>query len=208
MILQILTLCLVALGSGLMYPMIKTIIGYPILAQNPNLKMDFEAGRWLCDQQNRFEKRHDLSRIHVILIPTNAEKMRIETSYGRGGWLKACNINEFERLGFEVMQVDDRQTGILVQLRLFHGEDAMVDFQVGENTVKAVSEPFNKRFDRVMMPLSIYKALGLCGICTTFWILISNLLICYSIGLIDPWAFLLIPVLYGVSIWASKYDDY
>jgi hypothetical protein len=54
------------------------------------------------------------------------------------------------------------------------------------------------------MPLSIYKALGLCNFCTVFWFMFFSLVSACFLGLFPAGYFFLILPAYGLAIWGSQ----
>ena len=194
-----------AIASGLFFPVFYTIIGAPDLfphpiagAYNPNVQvlriskpsMIFRGyGKWLCRKQNEFEEKHDRSRIHAVKKPEDPIGAMVETSYGRTD-VVLRNIPQNEEYWGVVLLPQENAL-----LRWFDEKGLTYT----ENFL-----PIEPNFDRARMPLSIYKALGLCNFCTVFWFMLFSLVSACFLGIFPAVYFFFIPAAYGLAIWASQ----
>ena len=201
----------IAFLSGLFYPVFYAIIGSPEFIPNPEAPQFEDArilgiskpgmifrwyGAWLCRKQNEWEATHDKSRNFVVKKPDDAIGIRVDTSYGRTG-LKPKSVIQNESVwGVTLLP------GELATLN-YRVDGGLVGQPLGKEKIDAFT-PTNPNFDRLNIPLSIFKALGLCGACTVFWFMLINLLAGFFIGLFPGWLFWFILPAYGLSIFASK----
>ena len=205
----------IAYATGLFYPVFYAIIGAPKYFPVPGIGQVFADveelqlskpgmvfrwyGRWLCRKQNEFEREHDKSLLHraEVVVQNGIEgfKFEIETSYGR---------NNLEELGVQAT-VQGGKTATF-NMRLFRNESAMVKYMDGEVEGTVVCSPVYPKFERSRMPLSPYKALGLCSACTVFWFMLPTLISACALGLFPCsfiTSFIILPA-YGLAIWGSQ----
>lgn len=211
-ILHILAFFAIAFFSGMFFPVFYAIIGAPAYLPHPEAELFEDAqvlgiskpgmifreyGKWLCRKQNQFEEQYDKSRRHFVTIKcvdSARLKYAIETSYGR------------DRGQVQDLKIERSPNAVRFSMRLLPGEMATVhciDEGIGilGNTLQEFAG-----FDRAKMPLSPYKALGLCNYCTVFWFMLAALLSACFVGIV-PFSylasFLILPA-YGVAIWGSQ----
>jgi len=197
--------------AGFLYPVFYAIIGAPEQVLHPvagqfNDRAKIHAlkmpgmifrryGAWLCRGQDEHNRLHDKSLLHIVFMPLALlESHGIETSYNRA------------RGEVVILSIGQVGTDWAVTLRLLPGETAAIDYQDRDGKAKrAFSEPAFPNFDPAKMPLSIYKALGLCGICTAFWLTLAVLLpACFVLHLFPASYFWLFVPAYGVSTFGAN----
>jgi hypothetical protein len=213
-----------AFFSGLIYPAFYAIIGAPVYVPHPFVDPNFGVqllgiskpgmmgrwyGKWLCRKQNEFEREHDKSLISVFRIEIDgagriASKPYFRTSYGRESELHSIPAYFHPEIGITILSSLQPKPDLWeVKVKMLPGENAVIEYTDGERQT-AYSAPLYPTFDRSKMPLSIYKALGLCGICTVFWFCFLSLGVGCMIGLFPLKMMLLTPVGYGLAVWASS----
>ncbi len=213
---EILILVVVAFASGLLFPAFYAIIGAPALVPDQRAGigaqfvktmqitkpgMIFRAyGKWLCERQNAWEQDNDKGRFHIVKKPERYLSLTLETSYGRDGH----GMISIPKEGYFGVDLFPGESAILKYTRVkdYTGLPINQDSPVNEEK-QLMFEPMYPDWDRSKMPISIYKALGICGLCTTFWILVFNITVCISFGLFSASIFWLIGPAYGIAAWAS-----
>jgi hypothetical protein len=191
----------IALCSGLLFPAFYAIIGSPQYFPDPEIGHNFpnvqqlgiskngmifrRYGEWLCRKQNEFEAKYNKSR--RFAMPHGASKgssIVLKTSYGRV--VKMCKSKcEAE------------------YITLLPGETAFLEF-VTDKGVPVQAYLTNPISHRSSMPISPYKAFGICSVCTSFWFMLFALLAGHNIGLFPVQIFWLSPIGYAVAAWASQ----
>lgn len=199
---QFIIFLLIALCSGLLFPAFYAIIGSPQYFPNPDVGHNFPNvqqlgvsknamlfrwyGAWLCRKQNQFERDHDKTRRHTI--PTGAKhgiNIILRTSYGRT---------------VKMSQSECRSEYIV----LLPGETGMIEFVDANSVQKAEYLTPSSASNRASMPISPYKAFGLCSVCTSFWFMLFALFAGHNIGLFPVQIFWLSPIAYAVTAWAAQ----
>lgn len=206
-----------AFVSGLFYPIFFFIIGAPksvpdvsagpagaqfvktMVVTKPGQILR-RYGAWLCRMQNRWEQKHDKSLLHEAILPEDMKSViEIGTSYNR----EETDIVT-ARTHCEGQDVVDEGFW-RISATLLPGEQASVVFyDCMEKRKQVAFQPLYPNFDRIKMPLSIFKAMGLCGGCTSFWLMLANLLAAFFMGMFPGWFFWFITPAYGLAIWASQ----
>lgn len=206
-----LTFFALAYLAGLFWPVFHAIIGAPESVPDESAGMGAQLvktmriskptmifrcyGAWLCRKQNEFEKKHDKSLLHFAYALCHyPEKLlfSIETSYGRdANSIPDLRIERFEnKVNFFV--------------KLLPGESAMLSYKDNDVPITGYFMPEFPGFDYSKMPLSPYKALGLCPTCSIFWIMLLTLISGCVLGAFPPLWFLLTPAAYGFAMRGSK----
>ena len=218
---------LIAFASGLLYPVFYAVIGAPAKFPHPSVpefpgvqilaiskpSMIFRAyGAWLSRKQNEFEFEHDKSLISVFALDVDEKdysktKPIFSTSYGRSAPLHTIPAMWSKSVGIEVvsslLKNENRTWEVIV--KTLPGETCAIEFtHRSSKRVTDYSIPLHPDFNRAKMPLSPYKALGLCGVCTVFWITFLFLSISAIAGIFPPWYFVFIPLAYGIAVWSSS----
>lgn len=217
---------LIAFASGLLYPVFYAVIGAPAKFPHPSVpqfpgvqtlaiskpSMIFRKyGAWLCRKQNEFEFEHDDSLLNVFNIALDEKDYRntkavFSTSYGRESLLHTIPAMWHKSTGVQIvssLMKNPKQWEVIV--KTLPGETSAIEYTDGKgNRLTAYSTPMYPNFDRAKMPLSPYKALGLCGVCSVFWITFLFLTISAIAGLFPPWYFVFTPLAYGLAVWSSS----
>lgn len=216
-----------AFCSGLIYPAFYAIIGAPQYVPNPYVGHQFPGvqllgiskpgmifrwyGKWLCKRQNAFERKHDKSLIHFFHIDiSNQGRIKSQpyfrTSYGRESELHAIPAIWHPDIGISIILSTHVGPDVWeVVVKLLPGESAAIEYTDIDGVRKtAYSEPMYPDFDRSKMPLSIYKVLGLCGLCFTFWLCAAIVIAGCIMGMYPFSLLYFLPVAYGVSVFASS----
>lgn len=223
---HIISFFLIAFASGLLYPVFYAVIGAPAKFPHPSVpefpgvqilaiskpSMIFRAyGAWLSRKQNEFEFEHDKSLYSVFNIQLNktdygSTKAVFSTSYGRSAQLHTIPAMWHKSVGIQIISSLMRTPLIWeVIVKTLPGETAAIEYNDGTGKrLTAYSTPLRPDFNRAKMPLSPYKALGLCGVCTVFWITFLSLSISAIAGIFPPWYFVFIPLAYGIAVWSSS----
>mgnify|MGYP003402804390 FL=1 len=214
---QIFLFFIIAFLSGLFYPVFYAIIGAPSYVPHPQVGDKFpnvvqfgitkpsmifrRYGKWLSRKQNEWEQRHDKSLIQLIEVPLFSFKGLLKTSYGRG--FEMSYANEGDGIQISLKRIEGVET-TFVNARLLPGETALVEYvsNTGFSNV-SLSTPAHPNFDRSKMPLSPYKALGLCGTCTVFWMGLLSLVPACFLGFFPVYMFWFLPIAYGLAGFAS-----
>ena len=199
---QFIIFFIIALCSGLLFPAFYAIIGSPQYFPHPEIGHNFPNvqqlgvskngmifrwyGGWLCRKQNEFEHDHDKTRRHAIPIGAKyGANIILRTSYGR-----IVKMTQSEcRSEYAV---------------LLPGETGMIEYVNTNNAEKSERLAALLWASRASMPISPYKAFGLCSVCTSFWFMAFSLLAGYHIGLFPIQMFWLSPMAYAVTAWASQ----
>lgn len=218
-ILHILAFFAIAFFSGMFFPVFYAIIGAPAYLPHPEAPLYEDAqvlniskpgmifrwyGKWLCRKQNEFEELHDKSRIFAVKKPEGCVGINVETSYGRTG-LKVRKIPQNE--GYWGLILLPGETAILnYQVeKNYHGKPVQQNSPLYEERQVMFTQT-NPTFDRTKMPLSPYKAMGLCNYCTVFWFMFAALISACFVGIV-PFSylasFLILPA-YGIAHWGSQ----
>lgn len=200
-------------ASGLFYPIFHLIIGAPksVPDESAGVGAQFVKtmavtspghifrwyGAWLCRMQNRWDKKHDKSLLHQAFLPKAFKSVSdLITSYNRDSDVVIPSYSH------------DENENRVVSAILLPNEQARILFvDVHGKEQQAAFVPVFPDFTRSKMPVSPFKALGLCGPCTVFWIMLTNLLIGFALGMFPGWMFWFIPPAYGLAIWAYQSYD-
>lgn len=200
--------------SGLFWPAFHAMIGAPesVPDESAGLGAQFvktlkiskpgmifrRYGEWLCRKQNEWEKKYDKSLLYFATILCHfPEKIiySVETSYGRDG----NSIQDFK--------IERSENKVTFLVKLFPGEESK--FSCIDNGVPITGYFFPEfpGFNRSKIPLSPYKALGLCPNCTVFWIMLFTLIAACFMGLFPPSYFYYVgPIIpaYGLAMWGTQ----
>lgn len=214
---QIFLFFIIAFLSGLFYPVFYAIIGAPSYVPHPQVGDKFpnvvqfgitkpsmifrRYGKWLSMKQNEWEEKYDKSRKHAAFVPMFSFSGEIITSYHR--WLDISLTNKGGGLTVS-FDSSEASNSTHVTTTLLPGETAKLDYF--DNSGKRQSiylSPFTLSFDRAKMPLSPYKALGLCGTCTVFWMGLLSLGPACFLGFFPVYMFWFLPIAYGLAGFAS-----
>lgn len=214
-ILYLLVFAALAFASGMFYPVFYAIIGSPALVPHPEAQ-EFEQaqilgisrpgmifrryGIWLCRKQNEWAEKHDKARIHFASVPkANANqdlRVDVQTSYMRSiAQIKHNYISA--------------NAAVIIEAHLLPGESALVRYWDERNTEwegTIVLKPKHPTFTPEQIPLSPFKALGLCPACTVFWFMAMTMLSAVCLHILPasyPASFLLLPA-YGIAIWGAQ----
>lgn len=201
--------------SGLFWPAFHAMIGSPesVPDESAGIGAQFvktlkiskpgmifrRYGEWLCRKQNEWEKRYDKSLLYEATLPADIKSvMDVLTSYGRleNEVVTARVLVD----NHEKLQPDEWR----VSAKLYPNEHAHIVYinKIGKQG-QSVFKPLFPDFNRSRMPLSPYKALGLCQNCTVFWIMLFTLVSACFVGLFPPAYFWLILPAYGLAMWGT-----
>lgn len=225
---EVIVFFVISYCSGLFYPAFYAMIGSPSYVKHPSLSDDYQVmilgitkpsmilrqyGQWLCRKQNEFEFEHDKSLISIFNIALKKDdykntKAMFSTSYGRSSLLHTIPAMWHKSVGVEVISSLMKNPALWeVVVKTLPGETAAIEYNDGSGSGKwltAYSTPLYPEFSRADMPISPYKAMGLCSICSVFWMLIISLAPGFIAGYFPLWCLFLVPSAYGVAALASK----
>lgn len=219
------TILILGFVSGLAYVLFYQIIGAPmpkavndlqrrfpeteeLVLTKPNMILR-KYGEWLAAGQNAWNDKYNKSLLHSVSIPFSATakspfKALIKTSYGRGGDLASLWPSAISETGVKCLTTN-QATGYIwnVVLKLLPGETCVINYYDESGTLKSsYSKPLFPDWKPSNMPISPYKALGLCPTCTAFYLCAFFTGCGYFIGLYPAAFLLLFPGAYAVSAWA------
>ena len=223
---QLLVFLGLSFAAGLFFPVFNAIIGTPEYRPHsfvgsvfPNVQelalgrpgmLLRRYGQWLCNKQNAFETKHNKALLHIVklqLQDTSKVLFSIRTSYNRAEAITCKDYKGSLPNAIEVLNVVKTLDEVTIVMRLLPEEVASVSAYTsptGSLIGKANSEEVLPNFKRQYMPLSIYKAMGLCGVCTSFWLMLATLIPAMMLGAFTPWLFFLLPAAYALACAGAK----
>jgi len=229
---ELLAFFVVAFLSGMFYSVFYKIIGAPIpkpAIENGRVYHQFERlqitmpnmifrwyGAWLCRGQEAWQDKYDKSRLHTVRVPYSARLHSdsgrcvglIKTSYDRGDEVEDITPDEICKTGVQCLDVNQNSRySWSVVLKMLPGETCYLSYWNERGVTETVySQPLFPKWTHSNMPLSPYKALGLCPTCTVFWFMIIALISACCVGAFpqNPWYIGLLFPAYGLAAWAQS----
>lgn len=223
--LQVIAFLLMGFLSGLLYPVFFQIIGGPMPKAETDIQRRYPEteelrvtkpnmilrayGAWLAKGQNAWNDKYNKSLLHSVQIPfsgfpSDEKPLLLSTSYGRGGQLNSLSPRAISETGITCLSVN-QATGYMwnIVVKLLPGETCVINYNGEGGHVKpAYSKPLFPDWVPSKMPISPYKALGLCPTCTVFYFCAFFSGVGFFIGLYPGLTLLLFPGAYALASWA------